>query len=118
MGYQTQKQPGEETQMNERTTTPEENIPDFVNLEEYRNLLGELEHLEDSKDLTKATIKLELDLPEILVETMKILATLEDRTFEEYKKHLFISSLAASIDCCLRTSNVGDSLYKLAQEQE
>ena len=104
--------------MNEQKPTPEENIPDFVNLEEYRYLLGELEHLEDSKKLTKATIKIELDLPEILVETMKILAVLESRTLEEYKKHLFISSLAASIDCCLRNSNVGDSLYKLAQEQD
>ncbi len=104
--------------MNEQKTIPEENVPDFVNLEEYRNLLLELEHLEDSKQLTKATIKIELDLPEILVETMKILAALESRTFKEYKKRLFLSSLAASIDCCLRTSNVGDSLYKLAQEQE
>ena len=118
MGYQTQKQPREETQMNEQKPTPEENIPDFVNLEEYRNLLGELEHLKDSKDLTKATINIELDLPEILVETMKILATLESRTFEEYKKNIFVSSLAASIECYLGNSNVGLSLYKLANEYE
>lgn len=104
--------------MNEQKPTPEENIPDFVNLEEYRHLLGELEHLEDSKKLTKATIKIELDLPEILVETMKILATLESRTFEEYKKNLFVSSLAASIDCYLGNSNVGLSLSKLANEYE
>ena len=104
--------------MNEQTTTPEENIPDFVNLEEYRHLLEQFEALKDSKKLTKATIKIELDLPEILVETMKILATLESRTLEEYNKDLFISSLAASIECYLGNSNVGLSLYKLAQEQD
>ncbi len=98
--------------------TLEEAIPDFINLEEFRNLLGELEHFKDSNQLTKATIKIELDLPEILVETMKILATLENSTLEEYKKDLFVSSLAASIECYLGNSNVGLSLYKLANEYE
>ena len=102
----------------QKTTTKEKDIPDIINLEEYRHLLEELEALEDRNNLPKTTIKIELELPEILVETMKILATLESRTLEEYKKNLFISSLAASIECYLGNSNVGQILYKLAEEYE
>lgn len=96
----------------------EKQIPEFVNLEEYRNLLGQFKHLEDIKKLDMVTLKIELEVPELLVETMKILAAFNDQSFEQSTKRLLLDSFAADIDCYLGNTEFPKELYKLAQEVE
>ncbi len=99
-------------------TIEKEQKLDFVNLEEYRNLLGQLQHLEDRKQLSKVTLNIELEMPELLVETMKILAAFNDLSFEQYGKRLALDSFAADIDCYLGNTTFSEELQKLAQEVE
>jgi hypothetical protein len=102
----------------QNTIIEKKRIPDLVNLETYRSLLGELKHLEDKKQLTKATLKIELEIPEILVETMKLLSAFSNLSFEQYIKRLALDSLAAHIDCFLGGTPFYKALHKLAQEVE
>ena len=99
-------------------TIEKEQKPDFVNLETYRNLLGELNHIEDRKQLSKAKLKIELEIPEILIETMKMLSAFSGLSFEQYTKRLTLDSLAAHIDCYLGSTHFYETLHKLAQEIE
>ncbi|MHA1401562.1 MAG: hypothetical protein ACTSQE_14525 [Candidatus Heimdallarchaeaceae archaeon] len=99
-------------------TIEKERIPDFVNLEEYRNLLGQLKHLKDIKKLSKVTLSIELEIPELLVETMKILAAFNDLSFEQSTKRLVLDSFASDIECYLGNTTFYEALHKLAQEIE
>ncbi len=99
-------------------TIEEKEIPDFVNLEEYRNLLGQLKHLKDIKKLSNVTLNIELEIPELLVETMKILAAFNNLSLEQSTKKLVLDSFAADIECYLGHTTFSKDLYKLAQEVE
>lgn len=105
--------------MSEPETTPKEKeiIPDFVNLEEYRHLKGELEALKDTDleiHFMKTTFTIEL--PEILIETMKILSAFDEKSIEDYKRFLFVNSLSSAIEYYLGSTDFGKSLYELCQK--
>lgn len=93
-------------------------IPDFVNLEEFRYLKGELEALKDT-DLDIRLLKaiFTIELPEILIETMKILSAFDGKSIEEYKRFLFVSSLSAAIEEYFG-GDFGKALYKLCTKYE
>ena len=101
--------------MDHKDTTEQENIPDFVNLEEYNNLLGELEHLK-TNELNTTKLTLIIDMPEILVETTKLLAVFFNKlTLEQYLKKLIANSLAADIEIYLGNHPNFKQLYALAK---
>ena len=100
------------------STIEEEQIPDFVNLETYRHLLCQLKYLEDIKKLDKVTLKIELEVPELLVETMKILAAFNDLSFEQSTKRLLLDSFASDIECYIGNTTFSEALQKLVQAIE
>lgn len=93
-------------------------IPDFVNLEEFRYLKGELEALKDTEDLHLMKSAFTIELPEILIETMKILSAFDGKSIEDYKRFLFVNSLSSAIEYYFGNADFGKSLYNLCQKYE
>ena len=87
--------------MNNKNTTNQEDIPNFVNLEEYNNLLRELENL-DEKDLHQAEINIKIKVPEVITETIKLVAGFFYQIpTNNYLQHCIFSNLTADIDILL-----------------
>lgn len=92
-------------------------IPDFVNLEEFRYLKDQFDNLKDTElSLMKSTLTVEL--PEILIETMKILSAFDGKSIEEYKRFLFVNSLSASIEWFFGGTDFGLALHELCEKYE
>lgn len=97
--------------MNNQVPTERGEVPEFINLEEYNNLLGELEHLESSQ-LTLSELTIKLELPEIITETAKMISNIFYRTTtDRYLKHCILSSLTADIDIFLRHHKSYERLF-------
>ncbi len=101
-----------------KESNEKDRIPDFVNLEEFRYLKGELEALKDTEDLHLMKSTITVELPEILIETMKLLSAFDGKSIEDYKRFLFVNSLSASIDYFLGGTDFGGALFKLCEKYE
>jgi len=102
--------------MNNKNTTNHEDIPDFINLEEYNNLLRELDHLEKNQlHLSELTIKLQL--PEVVTETIKLISNIFYRTtVEEYLEHCVLNSVLGDFDVFLRHHSSYEKLFDLIKD--
>ncbi len=102
--------------MNNKNTTNQEDIPEFINLEEYKNLLCELDSLEENLfSVSEITVKLEL--PEIVTETIKLISNVFYRIpTERYLQHCIISSIMADLDIFLQYDDIYKKLYKLLKK--
>ena len=99
--------------MNYKESMEGDHIPEFVNLEEYNNLLRELENLEE-KDLHQAEINIKIKVPEVITETIKLIAGFFYQIpTNNYLQHCIFSNLIADIDILLSHHIGFEKLSKL-----
>jgi len=84
--------------MNYKESMEGDHIPEFINLEEYNNLLRELDALElDQLTLSEFTIKIQL--PEVITESIKLITNVFYRIpMDRYLQHCVFSSLITDFD--------------------
>lgn len=102
--------------MNNKNTTNHEDIPEFINLEEYNNLLCELEHLDiEQLKLFGTTVKIQA--PEVVMETMKLISVIFYRMpINNYLQHCIFSSMIADFDRLLRHHQSYEKLFELLKK--
>ena len=102
--------------MNHKESMEGDHIPNFVNLEEYNNLLRELESIE-KKHLHQAEINIKLEIPEVVTETIKLVAGFfYQMPTDSYLRHCIFSSLTADIDMLLSHHISFEKLSKLIKK--
>ena len=103
--------------MNYKQSMEEDQIQDLslINLSAYNNLLKELDHLE-THQLTQKEIKLNLKLPEIIIETIKLVALFQRIPINEYLQNSVLHSLTLDINRLLAHHISYENLFRLIQE--
>ena len=92
-----------------------EEYTNFINLENYRELQGFLKHTPEN--IPKETLIVKLEIPEILMETMKLISALNGYSLDEFMQLELVGSIVSSIEYFLGPTECFKSLYKLAQKQ-
>jgi len=99
--------------MNNQEPTEKGNIPEFINLEEYNNLLRELDNLGENL-FSVSELSVKFQLPEIVMETIKLISNLFYRTpVKNYLRHCILSNVLADFDRLLRHHACYEKLFDL-----
>lgn len=102
--------------MNNKNTTEQGDIPEFINLDEYNNLLCELKHV-DTKQLDRYEIIAKIQAPEIVSETLKIIAIVFYRiSVDRYLQHCIFSTIMADVDRLFCHHESYKGLYELLKK--
>jgi len=104
--------------MNNQEPTEREQVPSFINFdfEKYNKLLRELDKDEKSKFNT-TELAVELNLPEIVTETIKLIAALFYRIpVKRYLVHCVVSNVLGDFDRLLRHHTCYEKLFDLIKD--
>ncbi len=102
--------------MENRKSTGDNQTSEFVNLEEYNNLLCQMEHLEENQ-LFQTEISIKIKVPEIVAETIKLISNIFYRIpSDKYISYCVLSGVMADFDRLMKHHKSYQKLDELMEK--